>query len=95
MDLDTKMTAIHVTAGFIAAIISFIVSNGSITVLGKNQALGTFIGLVILLIVGNAAERVFDKEEVGGFRGWFSNGILPFVFIWFMVWAMLLTFTTF
>ncbi|HOQ20771.1 MAG: hypothetical protein RBT32_07660 [Methanothermobacter sp.] len=94
MDVDAKITAIHSLAGFIAAIISFIVSGGSIPVLGKNQALGTFIGLIILLLTGNIAERIFEKEEVGGFKGWLSNGVLPFIFVWFMVWAILLTTTT-
>jgi len=94
MDVDAKITAIHGMAGFIAAIISFIVSGGSIPVLGKNQALGTFIGLIILILTGNIAERIFNKEEVGGFKGWLSNGVLPFIFVWFMVWAMLITTTT-
>lgn len=93
MDVDAKMTAIHGLAGLIAAIISFIVSGGSISVFGKNQALGTFIGLIILILTGNLTERIFSKEEVGGFKGWFSNGILPFIFVWFMVWAMLITTT--
>ncbi|HIH61073.1 MAG TPA: DUF5379 family protein [Methanobacteriales archaeon] len=94
MDVDAKITAIHSLAGFIAAIISFIVSGGSIPILGENQALGTFIGLIILLLTGNIAERIFEKEEVGGFKGWLSNGVLPFIFVWFMVWAILLTTTT-
>ncbi|BAW30940.1 MAG TPA: hypothetical protein PLO64_04830 [Methanothermobacter sp.] len=94
MDVDAKMTAIHSIAGFISAILSFIVSGGFIAVLGENQALGTFIGLIILILTGNITERIFDKEDVGGFKGWLSNGVLPFIFVWFMVWAMLLTTTT-
>jgi len=94
MDIEAKMTAIHVPAGIVAAIVSFYLSNGSIAVLGKNQALGTFAGLLILLIVGNIAERLFGKEEVGGFKGWLWSGIVPFFFVWSVVWAMLITSTT-
>ncbi|BAZ99880.1 MULTISPECIES: EMC6-like membrane protein [Methanothermobacter] len=94
MDIEAKMTAIHVPAGIVAAVVSFYLSNGSIAVFGKNQALGTFAGLVILLIVGNIAERLFGKDEVGGFKGWLWSGIVPFFFIWFVVWAILITSTT-
>ncbi|MDI6841481.1 DUF5379 family protein [Methanothermobacter wolfeii] len=94
MDADAKMTAIHVPAGIIAAVASFYVSNGSIPTLGENQAMGTFLGLVILLITGNIAERIIGKEEAGGFKGWLWSGIVPFLFIWFVVWAMLITSVT-
>lgn len=88
MDVDAKMAGIHAIAAVGAAYISFIVSNGSIAVLGNNQALGTLAGLVILIIVGNLTERWLGKEEVGGFKGWLWSGIVPFVFVWFMAWAM-------
>ena len=52
MDVDAKMAGVHAIAAVGAAYISFIVSNGSIAVLGNNQALGTLAGLVILIIVG-------------------------------------------
>ena len=53
MDVDAKIAGIHAVAAVGAAYISFIVSNGSIAILGQNQALGTLAGLVILIIVGN------------------------------------------
>lgn len=90
MDVDAKIAGVHAIAAVGAAYISFIVSNGSIAVLGNNQALGTFAGLIILIIVGNLTERWLGKEEVGGFKGWLWSGIVPFVFIWFVVWAMLI-----
>jgi hypothetical protein len=90
MDVDAKIAGVHAIAAVGAAYISFIVSNGSIAVLGNNQALGTLAGLIILIIVGNLTERWLGKEEVGGFKGWLWSGIVPFVFIWFMAWAMLI-----
>ncbi len=90
MDVDAKIAGVHAIAAVGAAYISFIVSNGSIAVLGNNQALGTLAGLIILIIVGNLTERWLGKEEVGGFKGWLWSGIVPFVFVWFMAWAMLI-----
>lgn len=91
MDVDAKMTGIHVVAAIIAAFVSFTLSNGSIAVLTGNQALGTLAGLVILIIVGRLSERVLGKENVNGFKGWLWSGIVPFMFVWFVVWAMLIT----
>lgn len=93
MDVDAKLASIHAVAAVAAAYISFIMSNGSIPALGQNQALGTFVGLIILIIVGKVSEKIFGKEEVGGFKGWLWSGIVPFAFIWFMAWAMLITMT--
>lgn len=90
MDVDAKIAGVHAIAAVGAAYISFIVSNGSIAVLGNNQALGTLAGLIILIIVGNLTERWLGKDEVGGFKGWLWSGIVPFVFVWFMAWAMLI-----
>lgn len=91
MDIDAKMTGIHVVAALVAAYVSFVLSNGSIAVLGENQALGTLAGLVILVIVGNISERILGKENVNGFKGWLWSGIVPFALVWFVAWAMLIT----
>ena len=93
MDVDAKMAGIHVVGDIIAAFVSFTISNGSIAALGNNQALGTLAGLVILIIVGNLSERILGKEAVGGFKGWLWSGIVPFMFIWFVAWSMLLNLT--
>jgi hypothetical protein len=90
MDVDVKLASIHTVAAVIAAYISFIVSNGSIAVLGNNQPLGAFVGIVILIIVGQLSERLLGKEEVGGFKGWLWSGVVPFIFIWFVAWTMLI-----
>ncbi len=90
MDVDAKMTGIHVVGAIIAAFISFTISEGVITAIGENQALAALAGLVILIILGNLAEKILGKEEVGGFKGWLWSGIVPFMFIWFVVWSMLI-----
>jgi hypothetical protein len=90
MDVDVKLVSIHTVAAVIAAYISFIVSNGSIAVLGNNPTLGAFAGIVILIIVGQLSERLLGKEEVGGFKGWLWSGVVPFIFIWFVAWTMLI-----
>jgi hypothetical protein len=55
---------------------------------GKNEALAALVGLVILYISGQLSERLFGKEEVGGFKGWLWSGIVPFLLVWYMVWSM-------
>ncbi|MDP2837279.1 MAG: hypothetical protein Q8N97_09915 [Methanobacteriaceae archaeon] len=90
MNVEVKIASIHTVAAVVAAYISFIVSNGSIVALGNNQTLGALFGLVILIIVGKLCEKLLGKEEVGGFKGWLWSGIVPFIFIWFVVWTMLI-----
>ncbi|ADP77502.1 conserved hypothetical protein [Methanothermus fervidus DSM 2088] len=91
MDTDAKITSIHTVSGIIAGFISYILSSGTLPIIGKNEALATFVGVIILLVVGNLCEKWFSKEEVGGFKGWFASGVIPFSLVWFLVWAMLLT----
>ncbi len=90
MDVDVKIVSIHTVAAVIAAYISFMVSNGSIAVLNGNQTLGALFGIVILIIVGKLSEKLLGKEEVGGFKGWLWSGVVPFIFIWFVAWSMLI-----
>lgn len=88
MDTDAKMTLIHAVGAIIAGYLSFITSNGSISVIGENQAIGSFVGIVLLIIVGKISERVVDEKEVNGFSGWLMNGIVPFALIWFVTWTV-------
>ncbi len=88
MDTDAKMTLMHAAGAIIAGYLSFITSNGSISVIGQNQALGSFVGIVLLIIIGRIAEKILDNNEVNGFSGWLWNGIVPFVLIWFLTWTV-------
>lgn len=90
MEIEIKMTTIHAVFALAAGYISYLISNGVISAVGKNEALAVLVGLVLLYIVGQISEKLFGKETVGGFKGWFWNGILIFFFVWIMVWTMLL-----
>lgn len=88
MDVDGKVAAIHGIAGLAAGYISFLLSSGAIAGLGKNEILGILGALIILYVAGQISEKVFGKEEVGGTKGWFWSGIVPFFFVWIMVWVI-------
>lgn len=88
MDTDAKMTLIHALGAIIAGYLSFVTSNGSIAVIGENQAIGSFVGIVLLIIVGKLSEKILNDGEVDGFSGWLWNGIVPFVLIWFLTWTV-------
>ena len=89
MEIDAKLTAIHTVLAIIAAYLSFLLSSGAVASLGKNMVLAVLIGLIILYLGGQISERVFGKENVGGLKGWFWSGIVPFFFVWVMVWVIL------
>jgi len=88
MDVDGKIAAIHGVAGVVAGYISFLLSTGAVAGLGSNDVLAVLVGLIILYIMGQVSERLFGKEEVGGLSGWLWSGVVPFFFIWIMVWVI-------
>ncbi len=90
MEIEFKLTSLHLITAIIAGYVSFIVASGAIAAIGKNEVLAVLLGLVILYITGNISERFFGKEEVGGFKDWFWNGIVPFVFVWVIAWTLFL-----
>lgn len=90
MDANIKVSIIHIFTAFIAAFLAAYVSLGLIPFFGKNEWLGAFFGILILYITGQICERFFDEEEFGGFRQWLSKGIIPFIFVWFVMWTMLM-----
>ncbi len=89
MDIDAKVTIIHVIGGLIAAFFSYALTTGMIAGI-NNEAIAILLALVILYIFGQISERIFGKEAVGGFKGWLWSGIVPFLFIWIVVWILLL-----
>jgi len=88
MDVDGKMAAIHGAAGIVAGYISFLFSTGAIPGLGSNEVLAVLVALIILYLMGQVTEKVFGKEEAGGMSGWLWSGIVPFFFVWIMVWVI-------
>ncbi len=85
MDTDGKVASIHTVGGIVAGYLSFILSSG---VIFKNEAIAVIAALIILYILGQLSERLFGKEEVNGLKGWLWSGIVPFFFIWIMVWVI-------
>ena len=92
MEIEVKLTSLHAITAIIAGYLSFIISTGAIGAVGKNEVLAVLLGLVILYLSGNLSERLFGKEDVGGFKGWLWSGIVPFVFIWIVTWTLFLNY---
>lgn len=92
MEIEVKLTSVHIIAAIVTGYLSFIIASGFIGGIGKNEYLAVILGLVILYITGQASERAFGKEEVGGLRGWFMSGIIPFFFVWIVTWTLLINF---
>lgn len=92
MEIEFKLTALHAVTAIISGFLSFIIATGVIAGIGKNEVLAVLLGVVILYLSGNLSERLFGKEEVGGFKGWLWSGIVPFVFIWIVTWTLFLNY---
>ena len=88
MDVDGKVAIIHVIGGVIAAYVSYLLTTGQIAGL-NNEAFAVIFALIILYLSGQVSERIFGKENVGGFKGWLWSGIVPFVAVWFVIWILL------
>ena len=91
MDITVKMTSIHIVAALFAGYISSIFTLGQIPGLGANEVLAGVIGLIILYIIGQLCDKLFGKRE--GFSQWLWNGILPFAFVWFVLWTILINYS--
>lgn len=92
MDIEIKLVSIHTIAAIIAGYLSFIISTGLISAIGKNEYLAVLLGIIIVYITGQISERLFGKEEVGGLKGWLYNGIIPFIFIWIVTWTLFMNY---
>lgn len=89
MDIEIKLVSIHTVLAIIAGAISYLLYIGAIAGLKNDEFLAVFAGLLILYLGGQLSERLFGKEEVGGMSGWLWNGIVPFFFVWIIVWVIL------
>jgi hypothetical protein len=89
MDVKLKVTAMHTVTALIAAVLSAVFSLGLITAVGKNDLIAGVIGIVVLYITGQLSERIFGKEEIGGFKAWLGDGIIPFFCVWFVLWTVI------
>lgn len=88
MDNTPKVTTIHLIFAIIAALLSTTFTLGWIGF--SNDAIAALIGIILLYIAGQISNRVVgDDEEMKGIKKWLWNGILPFIFLWFMIWIIL------
>ena len=88
MDVDAKVTILHVIGGLIAAFLSYALTTGLFMGI-NNEAFAIILALILLYLFGQISERIFGKEAVGGMKGWLWSGIVPFFFIWVVVWILL------
>lgn len=87
---SVKITSIHIVAAIITGFITTLISLGMVPVIGNNDILAGFIGIVILYGIGLLCDKLFGKQE--GFTKWLWDGIVPFAFAWFVVWTLLLNY---
>lgn len=92
MEIEAKLTSLHIITALITGYLSFIITSGAISAIGKNEVLAVLLGVIILYLTGNISERIFGKEAVGGFKGWLWSGIVPFFFIWVVTWVLFLNY---
>jgi len=91
MDNTVKITSIHIIAALIAGYFSSLFTLGQIPGLGSNDLLAAGVGLAILYLTGQLSENLFGKQE--GFSKWLMSGVVPFAFIWFVFWTILINYS--
>ncbi|MCC7553488.1 MAG: hypothetical protein KO202_03190 [Methanobacteriaceae archaeon] len=86
MDTNIKVTGIHLIFALIASILSTGLSLGWFGI--KNELIPAVIAIFLIYIAGQICQKLY-KEEVEGFSAWLWNGIVPFIFAWFMLYTLL------
>ena len=89
VDTTIKVVTIHIVAALIAAVFSTSFSLGWFGF--KNEVLAFAIGLIILYLTGQLAQKKF-AGEIDGFQDWLWNGIVPFYFAHFILWTILVNY---
>lgn len=90
MNAVSVMSYEHIIGGVIAGIISFVFSVKGILPI-TNAALGVIISIIIVYLLGKHAENKYGREEIS-LEKWIMNGIVPFYFMWMVVWILLLNY---
>ncbi|MCL2116314.1 MAG: DUF5379 domain-containing protein [Methanobrevibacter sp.] len=91
MDDTVKITSIHIVTALMAGYLSSLFTLGQIPGLGVNDVLAGVLGLIVLYITGQICDKLFGKQE--GFSKWLWNGIVPFAFIWFVFWTIIINYS--
>lgn len=82
MDETIKVTSIHLIFGIISALLSLGVQVGWFGF--KNSVFAGILPFIILYFVGQLCQKLYG-DEIEGFSQWLWDGILPFIFIWLML----------
>ncbi len=85
MDEVQTITTIHVVPAFFCGIVSAMFSAGTFGF--KNEIIASLIGIVAVYLIGQYCQKKY-KESIDGFKQWFTMGIMPFGFTWFIVWVV-------
>ncbi len=71
----------------IHAVAAIIMGWLSVQIASMSRALfAVALGLVILYIVGFVTQKIVGKK---GIKWWFGNGIIIYLFIWYITWVFL------
>lgn len=92
VDEVVKITGIHVIAAIVAAVLSTMLAVGTIGF--KNDVFAGVIGIIIVYFIGQLCQHLYG-ESIKGFSQWLWDGILPFLFVWIIVWTILLNYGVF
>ncbi|WP_224426189.1 DUF5379 domain-containing protein [Methanobrevibacter sp. TMH8] len=90
IDNSVKITSVHIVAAIITGYITSLMSLGMLPGIGNNELLAGVFGVIILYAIGRLCDSLFGKQE--GFTKWLWDGILPFIFAWFVVWTLLINY---
>lgn len=90
MDELSIMSYMHIIGGILSGVISFLLTRPIIFPFA-NEMIGVLISLLIVYGLGKYAEKKYGREKIG-LGSWISNGVLPFYFMWMVVWIMLLNY---
>lgn len=93
MDEVSIMSYTHIIGGIVAGIISFLFTVKGLLPI-TNEMIGVLISLIIVYALGKFAENKFGREKIS-LGSWFTNGVLPYYFMWMTVWIMLLNYVKF
>lgn len=92
MENSVKITIIHLVAAIITGFICSFFSLGMIPGIGKNEIFAGILGIIILYLMGRLSDKLFGKQK--GFTAWLWDGIVPFIFIWYVTWAILINYAS-
>lgn len=90
MEEVSIMSYTHIAGGIVAGIISFLFSAKGLLPI-TNEMIGVLISLIIVYALGKFAEKKYGREKIS-LGSWFTNGVLPFYFMWMTVWILLLNY---